>query len=208
MTQTRKAIIFVVIFISLISALLMAGASAGCGRWVVRETTDFLTDPVFDEAVASSTGPKSTVGAGDPADQNQSAGKEESTSGGAEASQVQAPARKETPALDLSGKWAVMLQQDSAQGPGSIALDLILIQSRDRLQGYGTISSKGSKIPATATGYVSEDAISLDVKPSGAKRDYRLDLAVVNTTLQGNYQLFESDRLSEKGNATARRSGA
>jgi len=189
--QTTK----IIIFVSLIAALLTSQASAGCGRWVVRETTDYLVDPVFDEAVAQSTGPMSTVGADSTV--NQSVRKEEK----------QIPERKQTPVLDLNGKWAVMLQQDSAQGPGWLWLDLILIQSGDRLQGYGTLSKKGAKTAATATGSASEDVVRLDVKLNGAKKDYRLDMALINTTLHGSYQLYESDRLSEKGNATARRSG-
>jgi hypothetical protein len=204
MMQTTK----IIIFVSLIAALLTSQASAGCGRWVVRETTDYLVDPVFDEAVAQSTGPMSTVGADSTV--NQSVRKEEESAGGTQAEETkekQIPERKQTPVLDLNGKWAVELQQDSAQGPGWLWLDLILIQSGDRLQGYGTLSKKGAKTAATATGSASEDVVRLDVKLNGAKKDYRLDMALINTTLHGSYQLYESDRLSEKGNATARRSG-
>jgi len=54
---------------ALIVAMLAYQASAGCGRWVIRENTDYLQDPIFDEAVASSTGPSSTVKPGNTSSQ-------------------------------------------------------------------------------------------------------------------------------------------
>jgi len=54
---------------ALIVAMLAYQASAGCGRWVIRESTDYLQDPIFDEAVASSTGPSSTVKPGNTSSQ-------------------------------------------------------------------------------------------------------------------------------------------
>jgi len=50
-----------VILILMIAALLTFQASAGCGRWVVRENTDYLEDPLFNEAVEDSTGPNATA---------------------------------------------------------------------------------------------------------------------------------------------------
>ena len=47
----------------LILAMLASPAFAGCGKWVIRDNTDFLTDPIFDDAVASSTGSSATANA-------------------------------------------------------------------------------------------------------------------------------------------------
>lgn len=45
----------------LITALLARPAWAGCGRWVIRDNGDYLSDPDFDQAVASSTGSAATL---------------------------------------------------------------------------------------------------------------------------------------------------
>ncbi|MDD1762609.1 MAG: hypothetical protein LUQ59_10290, partial [Methanothrix sp.] len=82
----------------------------------------------------------------------------------------------------------------------------ILIQTGDRLQGYGTILEDGIDIPATAIGTISEDGINLDVKM--AKKDYRLDMSLVKSELEGSYELYDMETLSENGNATASRSNA
>ena len=186
----------------LMVATLTYQASAGCGRWVVRENTDYLEDPVFDEAVASSTGPDATVSSEGSSNLNEAKKNEK-------AADIEAGAAQEKTAVtDLAGKWKVMLQQDLGQQSLENPLDLILIQSGDRLQGYGTLGEKGSQIPATATGSMSQDNVRLDVKLTKQNKDYRLDLSLINSTLEGSYELYESDKLSEKGNATASRSSS
>ena len=85
---------------------------------------------------------------------------------------------------------------------------MILIQNGERLQGYGTLLEGGSDIPATATGSISDDGMSLDVKLSKQKKDYRLDMAFVKSKLEGSYELYELETLAEKGNATGSRSGS
>ncbi|MDM7939690.1 MAG: hypothetical protein QUS07_05030 [Methanothrix sp.] len=177
-----------VILILMIAALLTFQASAGCGRWVVRENTDYLEDPLFNEAVEDSTGPNATANV---------AGKTNNDEGNV------TTAEEKANAIDIAGKWRFKLQSDP-EG----ALDLILIQSNDRLQGYGTLADRGSGIPATATGIISKDAVSLDVKLSRDKKDYRLDLMLVNDTLEGSYELYEGERLALKGNATANKAAA
>jgi hypothetical protein len=181
------------------AAMLAYQASAGCGKWVIRETTDYLEDPLFEDAVKSSTGPNATGNADSSAKPSQSKEK-------APDSEVQI-AKKNIPPIDLAGKWRVTLDKDLLESKMEKALDLILIQSGDRLQGYGTLDERGSDIPATATGSISKDGISLDVKLTKQKRDYRLDLAQINSTLEGSYELYEEENLAAKGNATARRSG-
>jgi len=179
-------------------ALLAYQASAGCGKWVVRETTDYLEDPLFDDAVKSSTGPNATVIADGSAKQSDDIEL-------APDSEAKVPKRN-TPVIDLAGKWKVILDKDLLESKKERALDLILIQSGDRLQGYGTLADKGSDIPATATGSISEDGVSLDVKLTKQNKDYRLDLAQINSTLEGSYELYEEENLAEKGNVTAKRS--
>ena len=179
--------------------MLAYQASAGCGKWVVRETTDYLEDPLFEDAVKSSTGPNATVNAIGSAKQSEEIEL-------APDSEAQVPKRN-THVVDLAGKWKVILDKDLLESKMKSALDLILIQSGDRLQGYGTLAEKGSDIPATATGSISEDGISLDVKLTKQNKDYRLDLAQINSTLEGSYELYEEENLAEKGNVTAKRSG-
>ena len=188
---------------ALILSLLASPAFGGCGKWVVRDNTDFLTDPVFDQAVASSTGSNATVNSdGTPIAKNETkkADRTESTSS-------TTADKNEAEAIDLAGKWRINLVngQGAEQNAGK-ALDLILIQTGDRLQGYGTILEDGIDIPATATGTISEDGINLDVKM--AKKDYRLDMSLVKSELEGSYELYDSETLSENGNATASRSNA
>lgn len=178
----------IVLLIVMIAALLAFQASAGCGRWVVRENTDYLEDPLFEDAVEDSTGPNATASV---------AGKTNKDEGN------KTPIEEKVYAIDIAGKWRFKLQSD-LEG----TLDLILIQSSDRIQGYGTLEEIGSTIPATATGIISKDAVSLDVKLSREKKDYRLDMTLVNNTLEGSYELYEGDRLARKGNATANKAAA
>ena len=88
-----------------------------------------------------------------------------------------------------------------------MVMDIILIQSGERLQGYGSITEGDSDALATATGAVSEDEISLEVKVNSQQEDYRLDMVHENGRLQGSYALYQAERLAESGNATASRTG-
>lgn len=176
----------------MVAALLVSQAMAGCGKWVVRETTDYLKDSVFDDAVADSTGSSATMNADGSLNQNQESNKTD----------AEQPATvKKEPVVDLAGKWKLVLQQDP-----KTSMDLILIQSGDRLQGYGTLAENGADIPATAMGSISKDAVSLEVKLSKQKQDYNLDLLLTNGDLEGSYELYNDNKLSQSGNATAVRS--
>jgi hypothetical protein len=188
----------------LIMALLAYPAWAGCGKWVVRDNTDFLTDPLFDQAVASSTGSSATLNPDGTA--KQSTEKEKENTGVTSTVSSAATVEKKDPAIDLGGTWKVMLEKGTPDQNKGIALDLILIQTGERLQGYGTLIDEGSDIPATATGSISEGSVSLDVKLVKQKKDYKLDMALVNNKMEGNYELYESEKLAEDGNATASRS--
>ena len=188
----------------LIVALLACPAWAGCGKWVVRDNTDFLTDPLFDQAVASSTGASATLNPDGTARQSIETENSSAISKPANAAAVE----KKDPVMDLGGKWSVRLEAANAEQSIGSALDLILIQTGERLQGYGTLVEGGSDIPATATGSITKDSVSLDVKLVKQKKDYKLDLNLVNNKMEGNYELYESQKLEEDGNATASRSAS
>ena len=171
--------------------------AGGCGKWVIRDNTDFLIDPMFDDAVASSTG-SSNIG-------NPDSTPKEANNETQEMKEKVAVSEKKAPTIDLAGKWRVMLEKSPAE---QNIIDLILIQTGDRLQGYGTLLEEGSDSPATATGSISDDGISLDVKLIQQKKDYRLDMALVKSELEGSYELHDMEALAENGNATARRSSS
>ncbi len=185
-----------ILSLALILIILASPAWAGCGRWVVRDNTDFLADPLFDAAMESSTGINDSAASGEEA-ANQT---ENSSTSPAPEAIVQ----KKDPIIDLAGKWRMSLIGGGTES--AKIMDIILIQSGDRLQGYGTILDGDSDYLATATGAVSEDEISLQVKVSSQQKDYRLDLVHENDRLQGSYQLYQAERLAGSGNATASRS--
>jgi hypothetical protein len=187
----------------LILAMLTSSASAGCGKWVIRDNTDFLKDPIFDDAVASSTGSSATVNSDGTAK-----AKNETVESSEKAVTNNALAEKKAPTIDLAGKWKVLLEKSPAEQDAGKAINLILIQTGDRLQGYGTLLEGGADTPATATGSISEEGISLDVKLVQQQKDYRLDMSLVRSELEGSYELYETKELAEKGNATASRSGS
>ena len=185
--------------IALILAILASPAWAGCGRWVIRDNTDYLADPLFDEAVASSTGVNATAGS------EESLEAEKQTENEREASpQTEAAVPTAAPVIDLAGKWR-MSMTDRGSGAAARIMDIILIQSGDRLQGYGTITEDGSDVLATATGAISGDGISLEVKVNSQKEDYQMDLVHEGDRLQGGYELRQAEKLAESGNATASR---
>ena len=187
-----------ILSLAMILIILASPAWAGCGRWVVRDNTDFLADPLFDAAMESSTGINDSAASGEEA-ANQT---ENSSTSPAPEAIVQ----KKDPIIDLAGKWRMSLIGGGTES--AKIMDIILIQSGDRLQGYGTILDGDSDYLATATGAVSEDEISLQVKVSSQQKDYRLDLVHEDGRLQGRYELYQAERLAESGNATASRSGS
>ena len=187
-----------ILSLALILVILASPAWAGCGRWVVRDNTDFLADPLFDAAMESSTGINDSAGS----QESQSAANQ--TENRSTSPAPEAIVQKKDPIIDLAGKWRMSLIGGGTES--AKIMDIILIQSGDRLQGYGTILDGDSDYLATATGAVSEDEISLQVKVSSQQKDYRLDLVHENGRLQGSYALYQAERLAGSGNATANRS--
>ncbi len=197
-----------------VTILLSSSAQAGCGKWVVRYAeTDFLDDPAFDDAIKSSTGSTATAGEGVEMAKEENAQDSSSSKSGSESNaEAKAMQKPEEQVPDFSGNWLVRL--DELAG---CTLNLILIQSKDRLQGYGSLDDKGGKIPATTTGTVSEDEVSLEVKlvKDGSlnqdDRQYKLRIPLEkdeleNGKLSGVYEYYLSDELTSEGNATATKS--
>ena len=190
----------ILMLIFLILFLLSFQASAGCGKWVIRDNTDFLADPTFDEAVKSSTGDSASV-----KDENTTVQSDQKLP--VKENQNQ-DAEKQTQNKDVSGKWLFDLQQTVGS-----TLDLILIQTGDRLQGYGTLTENGAKTAATATGSITKDSLELDVKTvidnsqNEDSKKYEMKLRALDDTLIGHYDLFLSDSITGEGNATAKKSG-
>lgn len=180
----------------LITSLLCSPAWAGCGKWVVRYAeTDFLEDDIFDEAVASSTGSSATLNPDGTARANQSENSTEVPSGNETAEEA-------APLPDLNGKWLLTLNAVN----NSSSIDLILIQSGDRVQGYGSLQEGASVMPATITGSLSSEAVSLDVKVSQPKKDIHLDMTIAESSMQGSYTLYIDGEPGQSGSTSARRS--
>lgn len=195
-----------ILCLALVVVLLASPAWAGCGKWVIRENPnyDYLSDADFDQAVASSTGAAATLNSDGTTKESsekdlavEKAQKEEELKENA--------VLKEDPIPDLGGEWKVLLDMKIDGQDQQTALDLILIQTKDRLQGYGTLIEEGADLPATATGSISDDSVSRNVKQVEQKKEYKLDLAVIEGGLKGVYELYESEKLAGKGNATASR---
>ena len=203
-----------VLCLALVIALLASPAWAGCGRWVIRDDTDYLSDPDFDQAVASSTGAAATLNPDgtikessekDAANEKAQNEKPDERAIQKEAEIKENAASKEENIADLGGEWRVLLEMKIDGQDKQNALDLILIQTVDRLQGYGTILDEGADLPATATGSISNDSVNLIVSLVEQKKEYQLDLAVIEGGLKGIYELYESEKLAGRGNATASR---
>ena len=180
--------------VALITALFTFQAASGCGHWVIRDNTDYLKDPIFDDAVNAST----MSGAAGSENANDNA----MTDSIKPTPEAKKNVEKEPSVPDVSGKWLFKLPANLGGG-----LDLILVQSGSRLQGYAQVVENGSQVAATATGTVSQGSVNLDVKTVKSKESRRLDLALIKNTLEGSCELYEGDQLLEEGNVTATRNG-
>jgi len=188
-----------VVIMACILALLVFNASAGCGRWVVRDNTDYLEDPVFDVLTSGQDGTASGSSSQDNVqDSSQKNANDNSAS-------VNNTLINNAEVLDISGKWLVKL------GDNSTPLNLILIQSGSRVQGYGSLEENGTEMPVTAIGSISGNAISLDTKLvtdgsiNKTDKKYKLELVASNGALSGTYEIYLADKLSGKGNVVATR---
>lgn len=189
------------ILAALVVGVLCSNASAGCGRWVVRDNTDYLKDPLMDMNDPVTDAPNLTTTQVSAPEADKKAGSEPSSSNA-------------MPNPDLSGKWYLKLNSSA-----NTSADLILVQStslaedgKDRIQGYGNLKGNGLAIPITGTGFLSNDTLDMALKPGSgtgtgkSNEKYVLSLSTIKGTLCGSYELYNSETLTEKGNATATRS--
>jgi hypothetical protein len=111
--------------------------------------------------------------------------------------------------MEVSGKWTVRLENE-----GATINPLTLIQTGEKVMGMGTLNEQNAKLQVSAKGYVSSDAMNLDiwtiVSEYGNKIDKRIELELVQVdrVLSGSYEIYSDEELIGKGNATASRSGA
>ena len=209
------------VYLALIAALLSSPAWASCGTWIIRGNTEYHYDAEYERAVISSTGhsaalnsngeegaPKPNNPPGGDASRTEGASNESAKAPKEEPVPVKAAVAEEDPVVDLKGDWKVFLDAVIDGQNRQDILDLILIQTKDRLQGYGNILQKGINIPVTATGRIaSNDSISLNVKQVEENRDYRLDLALAGERMEGSYKIYQDGSLAGSGNITASKSG-
>ena len=195
-----------ILCLALVIALLASPAWAGCGKWVVRENPnyDYLSDADFDQAVASSTGAAATLNSDGTT--KESSEKDLANEAQKEEELKENDFPKEDLIPDLGGEWRILLDMKIDGQDKQEMLDLILIQTTDRLQGYGTLLDEGADLPATATGSISDDSVSLIVSLVEQKKEYKLDLAIAKDGLKGIYELSMNEKLAGSGNATASRS--
>ena len=187
----RTVIFKLMISIMLVMTIFSFQASAGCGRWVIRENTnvvDYLADPVFDAAFNDP--------AIDPSEKSN-----EVANANVESTNISQPLQEDKEIVDLSGKWQINMDKPTDYQK------LILIQSDERLQGY--LIDNITEVPATVTGSISENTVVLDAKlvsdgiPNRTDKKYKLDLAPSRVTMSGRYELYEANKLIRMGNATA-----
>ena len=93
-------------------------------------------------------------------------------------------------------------------------LGATMIQTGESLMGSGVFNEDGSKLQVTATGSVSQDAVSLHIWTVVAEygnqidKSVDLDLVRVDRTISGSYQLYSGEEIIGSGNATASRAAA
>ena len=206
----------------LVIALLTSPAWAGCGTWIIRGNTEYHYDAEYERAVSTSTGHAAPLNANGASKEEAGKTSDENTNQTEAASNetakapkeeplpepaIEEPVIEEEPVVDLKGDWKVLLNTVIDGQNMQEALDLILIQTNDRLQGYGNILQKGEDIRVTATGRInSNESISLNVKQAEQNKDYRLDLAIIEERMEGSYKIYQDGTLAGSGNITASKS--
>lgn len=107
--------------------------------------------------------------------------------------------------MQVDGKWTVRLDGASS------SMDLILIQTGERVSGWGNLNEQNTKLPLIATGTASANSMSLDVKTvvgeyvNKIDKRFQLNLVKSDRTISGNYQAYSGEELTRIGNATASR---
>ena len=154
--------------------------------------------------LSQSTGPNMSMPDPSPkplVNENNSSNKTLDLTGNISSGQAQPKAKS----IDLSGKWTVKFLDSTGK-----SLDLILLSAgSDRIMGSGTLVEDGTKIPATASGTLAGQEVTIITKTvvgdyvNKIDREYDLDLFMENDTLSGAYVLKSGGKFLSKGNATA-----
>lgn len=118
--------------------------------------------------------------------------------------EVEAPVEPSEPrTLDMGGKWTIKFD-----GLGS-SLELVLIQTGERIMGSGTLNEGKTKIPVTASGSVSKNRLELDIKTvvgdyvNQIDKSFNVKLAESDGDFSGSYEAYEGEKFVSEGNATA-----
>jgi len=154
--------------------------------------------------LSQSTGPNMSMPDPSPkplVNENNSSNKTLDLTGNISSGQAQPKAKS----IDMSGKWTVKFLDSTGK-----SLDLILLSAgSDRIMGSGTLVEDGTKIPATASGTLAGQEVTIITKTvvgdyvNKIDREYDLDLFMENDTLSGGYVLKSGGKFLSKGNATA-----
>ena len=109
----------------------------------------------------------------------------------------------EPKALDMGGKWTIKFDDLGS------SLELVLIQTGERIMGSGTLNEGKTKIPVTASGSVSKNRLELDIKTvvgdyvNQIDKSFNVKLAESDGDFSGSYEAYEGEKFLSEGNATA-----
>jgi len=108
--------------------------------------------------------------------------------------------------MDVEGKWTVKLENG-----GTTINPFTIIQTGESVMGMGTLNDQNTKLQVSAKGFVSKNAMNLDiwtiVSQYGNKIDKSIELNLVKAdrVISGSYEMYAGEDLISKGNATASR---
>lgn len=144
------------------------------------------------------------VQGGDPTSGDQASGQADSSADDQPIHQAeQKKVSKAKPkGVDFGGKWSVKMSKEDG------TLNLILIQTGSIIMGSGSLVSRESSIPVTASGSVDGSDISLKVKTvigdyvNKVDRQFILDMTMREEKLLGSYEAYDGEDLTSEGIAT------
>ncbi len=106
------------------------------------------------------------------------------------------PSSRETNNVNVTGIWSFDLM-----GKTTEKMRLYLIQNEDAIAGHGAVISGNKTEKATASGSISGELISLNVKPEGVSNLYRLNLSL-SSLAAGTFTACMADGSSRSGKVT------
>jgi hypothetical protein len=106
------------------------------------------------------------------------------------------PSSQETNNVNVTGIWSFDLMGKTPE-----KMRLYLIQNKDAIVGQGVMNRGNKTDKATASGSISGELISLNVKPEGVSNLYRLNLSL-SSLAAGTYTVCMADGSSRSGKVT------